>query len=124
MPLLGAREEPEWQPYAHEAFARASMSGRPILIDFYADWCLPCKELDRFTFADARVLDEAQRFVLLKADLTQFESRQVREIRDRFDVIGVPTVVFLDSRGNERQGLRVYGFEGAGAFLARMRQVR
>ncbi|MEK7284020.1 MAG: thioredoxin family protein, partial [Acidobacteriota bacterium] len=124
MPLLGAREEPDWQDYSPEAFARASLAGRPILIDFYADWCLPCRELDRFTFSDPGVREETERFVLLKADLTQFESRQVREIRDRFDVVGVPTIVFLDSRGEERQDLRLYGFEKAGAFLARLRQVR
>ncbi|OLE65796.1 MAG: hypothetical protein AUG03_02875 [Acidobacteria bacterium 13_1_20CM_2_68_14] len=124
MPLLSARAEPDWVPYSHEAFARASTSGRPILIDFYADWCLPCKELDRFTFSDPRVLEESRRFDLLKADLTQFESSQVREVRDRFDVIGVPTLVFLDAQGNERKDLRVYGFENPEAFLGRLRQVR
>jgi thiol:disulfide interchange protein DsbD len=124
MPLLGAREGPEWQAYSPEAFGRASLTGRPILIDFYADWCLPCRELDRFTFSDKGVIEETGRYVLLKADLTQFESRQVREIRDRFDVVGVPTIVFLDSRGEEREDLRLHGFETAGAFLARLRQVR
>jgi hypothetical protein len=124
MPLLSAREEPSWEVYSHEAFARASKTGRPILIDFYADWCLPCRELDRFTFSDPAVLEETRRFVLLKADLTQFESRQVGEIRDRFDVLGVPTLVFLDGQGVEHKDLRLYGFEEAGAFVARLRQVR
>ena len=71
-----------------------------------------------------RVLDETRRFMLLKADLTQFESPDVRQIRDRFDVVGLPTLVFIDGQGNERKDLRVYGFEDAPAFLARMRQVR
>jgi len=124
MPLLSAREAPPWEVYSHEAFARASMTGRPILIDFYADWCLPCRELDRFTFSDPAVLEEARRFVMLKADLTQFESHQVGEIRDRFNVLGVPTLVFLDGRGEEHRNLRLYGFEEAGAFVARLRQVR
>jgi len=61
---------------------------------------------------------------MLKADLTQFESRQVREMRERFDVVGVPTLVFLDARGEEHRDLRVYGFEEAAAFAARLRQVR
>ena len=124
MPLLSAREAPPWEVYSHEAFARASMTGRPILIDFYADWCLPCRELDRFTFSDPAVLEEARRFVMLKADLTQFESHQVGEIRDRFNVLGVPTLVFLDGRGEEHRNLRLYGFEESGAFVARLRQVR
>jgi hypothetical protein len=124
VPLLGARAEPEWAAYSQEAFARASTSGRPILIDFSAAWCVACKELDRFTFSDPRVLEETRRFVLLKADLTQYESPQVRQIRDRFDVIGLPTLVFVDGQGNERADLRLYGFEDAPAFLARLRQVR
>ncbi|HKB08323.1 MAG TPA: DUF255 domain-containing protein [Candidatus Polarisedimenticolia bacterium] len=124
MPLLSAREGPEWEHYTHEAFARASTSGRPILLDFYADWCLPCRELDRFTFSDAAVLEETRRFSLLKADLTQLESEQVRQIRDRFEVIGVPTLVFIDAQGNEHKDLRVYGFEDAQTLLARLRQVR
>ena len=48
----------------------------------------------------------------------------MRQIRDRFDVVGLPTLVFIDGQGNERKDLRVYGFEDAPAFLARMRQVR
>ena len=124
MPLLVERQGAEWEPYSHEAFARASAAGKPILIDFSAEWCLSCKELERFTFADPQVRAEAARYDLLKADLTQYESPAVREIRDRFDIIGLPTIVFVDSAGNERRDLRVYGFEDAGAFLARMRQVR
>ena len=124
MALLAARQGAQWETYSHEAFARASVAGKPILIDFSAEWCLSCKELERFTFSDPQVRAEAARYDLLKADLTQYESPAVREIRDRFDIIGLPTIVFVDSSGNERRDLRVYGFEDAGAFLARMRQVR
>jgi len=124
VPLLAARADAGWVPYSSEALARAGKDGRPVLIDFSAEWCLACKELERFTFTDPRVLDEARRFTLLKADLTQFESPEVRQTRDRFDVVGLPTLVFIDGQGNERKDLRVYGFEDAPAFLARMRQVR
>jgi uncharacterized protein len=124
LPLIQARPELQWMPYSHEAFARAGVDGRPIIIDFFADWCLPCKELDRYTFTDPGVVEEAQRFLLLKADLTQFESEAVGQMRERFDVIGVPTIVFLDGRGEEHKDLRLYGFEEAELFLARMRQVR
>jgi len=123
-PLLAQREEAPWEPYTHEAYARAINAGKPVLIDFSAEWCLSCKELERFTFTDKEVRADAARFVLLKADLTQYESPAVRQIRDRFDIIGLPTLVFVDSGGNERRDLRVYGFEDAPTFLARMRQVR
>jgi uncharacterized protein len=124
MPLLSAREGPEWEPYSDEAFARAAGGGRPILVDFYADWCLPCRELDRFTFSDPEVLEETRRFVLLKADLTQFESPGVRKVRDRFEVIGVPTLVFVDGQGQDHKDLRVYGFEDAKSMLARLRWIK
>jgi len=124
VPLLAARVDAGWVPYSPEALAQAAQAGRPVLIDFSAEWCLACKELERFTFTDRRVLDETRRFTLLKADLTQFESPEVRQVRDRFDVVGLPTLVFIDGQGDERKDLRVYGFEDAPAFLARMRQVR
>ncbi len=124
LPLVQTRPGPAWRPYSHEAYAAALSSGQPVIIDFFADWCLPCKELDRFTFSNPLVLDETRRFVLLKADLTQFESSQVRDIRDRFAVIGVPTIVFVDSRGQEPKDLRLYGFEEVPAFVARLQKVR
>ncbi len=123
-PLLNAREEPKWSAYSAEALGLAAQSGTPVLIDFTADWCVACRELERFTFSHTEVLGEAKRFTLLRADLTQWESPGIRAIRDRFGVSGLPTIVFLDGHGTERPDLRVYGFEDARDFLSRMRQVR
>jgi thiol:disulfide interchange protein DsbD len=124
LPLLGDRPRAEWAPHDDEALAAARAAGRPVIIDFTADWCPPCKELDRFTFTDPRVIEEAARFALFKVDVTSFESESVRVVRERHDVIGVPTIVFIDGEGRERADLRLYGFEGPEAFLARMRGVR
>ncbi len=123
-PLLRARPEVDWRPYSPEILEAARAAGRPVIIDFAAAWCLPCRELERFTFTDARVLVEAERFALLKADLTSFEAAPVREIRARFEVVGVPTIIFIDGKGIEKRDLRVYGFEAAARFVERMRQVR
>ncbi|MGH9748397.1 MAG: protein-disulfide reductase DsbD family protein, partial [Candidatus Polarisedimenticolia bacterium] len=124
LPLVQARPALVWEHYSHEAFGAPDSRGRPMIIDFSAEWCLPCKELERFTFTDPRVIEEGARFRLLKADLTQFESEHVRHMKERFQVVGVPTLVFLDGSGKEREDLRLYGFEPPEAFLRRLQQVR
>ncbi|HZM70116.1 MAG TPA: DUF255 domain-containing protein [Candidatus Cryosericum sp.] len=123
LPLVRAREAAPWEPYSETSFDSARAAGQPILIDFYAVWCAPCRELDRHTYSDARVLKELQRFALLKADLTNEESPLVQTLRERYDVYGVPTVVFIDRQGSDRKELRLTGFEPPAPFLERLRQV-
>jgi len=124
VPLVSARAEADWIPYTPEALDEARAAGRPVVIDFFAEWCLPCKELDRYTFSDAAVLAATERFALLKADLTSFSSEPVAELRERYDIIGVPTIVFIDGTGTERVNLRLYGFEEPAEFVERLDQVR
>jgi thiol:disulfide interchange protein DsbD len=123
LPLVRAREEAPWRPYSEATFEEARAAGRPILIDFFAVWCAPCRELDRHTYSDPRVLKEMERFTLLKADLTDEESPLVGALRERYEVFGVPTVVFIDRQGGDRKDLRLTGFEPPDPFLERLRQV-
>lgn len=84
-----------------KALARASSEKRPMLIDFTADWCLACKELDAKTFSEARVGQELGRFVAVKVDATNNDDPRVAATMTRFKVVGLPTVVLFDSRGQE-----------------------
>jgi thiol:disulfide interchange protein DsbD len=82
------------------AIAQARAEGRPIVIDFWADWCVACKELDRTAWADPRVQAAAARFVRLKMDGSQ-DSDAFQSVFDKYQVVGMPTVVFIDSSGRE-----------------------
>ncbi|MEJ5252496.1 MAG: protein-disulfide reductase DsbD [Chthonomonadetes bacterium] len=111
-----------WQPYSDEILQQAVAEGKPVVIDFYADWCLPCKELEANTFSDPRVAKAFEGVVALKADLTRDEDPAVKAVKERFKIVGVPTIVFLDGSGREQESLRLVQFEPPDAFLKRMAQ--
>jgi thiol:disulfide interchange protein DsbD len=96
--------------------ALASANGRPVLLDFYADWCVSCKEMDRFTFADPRVVSALGQFQLLRADVTANDDRD-RALLKRFHLFGPPGTIFFDGQGREVDGARVIGFEPGSRFL-------
>ena len=112
-----ASASPEWRPYDESAVAG---SGRPAVVDFSAAWCLPCRELDEKTFSDARVRRELEKRALFKADMTRSASPEVVALSQKYSILGVPTIVFLDASGAERSELRLVGFEEADAFLQRL----
>lgn len=100
-----------WLQYSEETLATARAQGRPVLIEFYADWCVPCKEMDRYVFRhpDFAAAALAHDFVLVRADLTNAKDPQVQRIGGQFRVFGFPTVTFLDREGRERRELRLEG---------------
>jgi thiol:disulfide interchange protein DsbD len=93
------------------------------VIDFSADWCLPCKELEHKTFNQPEVIDAARAVVPLRADLTRSGSDEVRKLREQYDIRGVPTIVFIDSTGKERADLRVVEFVDKEEFLRRLKDL-
>jgi len=111
----------QWKKYDKAA---VSSAGKPIVIDFYADWCIPCKELDEKTFSNRDVAGELGRFTRVKADLTKPEDPAVQELTKKYRIVGVPTIVFLDSSGRELDAQRLTGFEPPQQFLARLKQVK
>jgi thioredoxin:protein disulfide reductase len=110
------RELSGWQPYAPQVIG----AGRPTIVDFSADWCLPCIELERKTFSDPRVAQALSRRALLKADMTKIGSPEAAALTEKFGILGVPTIIFLDAAGQERTDLRLVGFENADRFLERL----
>ncbi|HCF57421.1 MAG TPA: cytochrome C biogenesis protein [Myxococcales bacterium] len=112
----------EWLTSEAQAIERARAEGKPVVIDFYADWCAACKELAKITFVDRGFVAEAQRFVLVKIDGTD-ETEEIEQLYEKYGVRGLPTVLFLDSSGKVRPELTVTGFLPAGKFTELMRQL-
>lgn len=110
-----------WQPYSNDILENSIQNNKPIIIDFYADWCIPCKELDKFTFTDENVINESRNFITLKADMTHFQSDETNLLREKYKIKGVPTIVFITASGEENEDLRLVGFEDADEFLERMK---
>ena len=100
-----------------ELDARAAQSGGKIVIlDFYADWCVSCKEMERYTFQDAKVQAKLKNALLLQADVTA-SSEDDRALLARFQLFGPPATLFFDRRGREQTDLRVVGYQDAEQFL-------
>ncbi len=120
--LANALREPgvTWDEYDTEWLNEARLSKRPVVIDFYADWCIPCIELDRRTFTDGKVIDALDDFVRLKVDLTHFDSPESEFIRKEFGIAGVPTIVFLNRAGDEVKSARFSGYMPPKDFLERV----
>jgi len=101
--------------------AAASAAGRPVMLDFYADWCVSCKEMERYTFTDAAVQAELARATLLQADVTANDAED-QALLQRFGILGPPTIVFFDAAGRERPEFRVVGFKQADEFRRHIAQ--
>ncbi len=110
----------QWFPYSQAMLDQAAREGKPVFIDFYADWCVPCKEMDVQTFATPDVATRSRDFVMLKVDLTSTEDPKAGDLRDKYQVKGVPTFVFLRPTGQEISDLRGTGFESKDVFLGKM----
>jgi thiol:disulfide interchange protein DsbD len=103
------------------AIAAANAAGRPVLFDFYADWCVECKRMERNTFTDAAVRDALSDYVLLKVDVTAQDDDDVA-LQRRFGIVGPPATLFFHCGSDERRDLRLVGYEGPAPFAERVRR--
>jgi thioredoxin:protein disulfide reductase len=110
----------QWASYTASAIEAAKAAGKPAIIDFGADWCTACKELDEDTFTDPRVVEQFKRFAAVRADMTHDQDPNVLALQRQYQVVGLPTVVFLGADGQERRELRLTGFVPPNDFLNRM----
>ncbi|CAH7225581.1 thiol-disulfide exchange protein DsbD [Vibrio chagasii] len=97
----------------------AKKLGKPVMLDFYADWCVACKEFEKYTFHQADVENKLSDFVLLQADVTRNMPQDI-ELLKQLQVLGLPTIEFWDSEGNHVPNARVTGFMPADVFLKHM----
>jgi len=125
-PLAGLAGEGPLRSATQTKFLRVSSTaeldeklrapGRPVMLDFYADWCVSCKEMESFTFSDARVKAKLDEMLLLQVDVTA-NTEADKQLLKRFSLFGPPGIVFFDAQGREIKGLRVIGYQNAERFL-------
>jgi len=116
------KQSPDWKVYTEENYSASIGSNKKIIVDFYADWCIPCKELDALTFSDKRVIELSKEFDTYKVDMTRSMSEETERIRNKFSIIGMPTVLLINSDGSE--SLRITGFINADEFIKLMNNVK
>jgi thiol:disulfide interchange protein DsbD len=125
MMLMNLQKEGiEWETYTDESYTEAIENNQAVMMDFYADWCIPCLELERSTFVDENVINATQNFRRFKVDMTNYESETSQQLRETFEVAGVPTIVFIGPDGEEIENARVVGFLNANSFMERVNMLR
>ncbi|RLB42345.1 MAG: cytochrome C biogenesis protein [Deltaproteobacteria bacterium] len=117
-----AEEGIKWIPYRQGLLQEAKAERKPVIIDFYADWCGPCREMDKTTFRDQRVKALIGKFFPIRVDLTK-QSPETKKLVQRFNVRGVPTVVFLRPDGTEVSSLRIQAYAPPYTFASKMAEV-
>jgi len=106
----------------HE-LAIAQEKGQWLMLDFYADWCISCKEMDKYTLSNSAVKQELLRFVLVRADVTD-NNAEAKALLKRFKLVGPPAILFFNKERQEDKGARVIGYQKVPKFLAQLKRLK
>lgn len=112
-----------WEDYHEGVIEQAGIAGKPVIFDFYAAWCTPCREIDTTTFHDPGVVALANQVTMIKIDLTSEVSPEYQTLLERYEIKGVPTVLFIDREGIERRDLRSVDYLPPEDFLKKMKEL-
>jgi len=114
-----------WNTYSEQLLHDAVTQNKPVIIDFYAEWCTPCREFEEIVFHHPDVVRQGKEdFIMVKVDVTQGGNPFHEQLLKQYDVKGVPTIIFLDAMGAERTDLRLVDFLPPKKFLVNMSSVR
>lgn len=110
-----------WVPYRASLILNAEKHHKPVILDFYADWCIPCRAMDESVFRDPDVVALSKKFLTMRVNLTRHRSGQKKLLKE-YSVRGVPTIIFINREGVEERRLRIQEFVGKEKLLSRMRE--
>ena len=115
-------ERIQWIPYSESILVGSEKSNRPVILDFYADWCGPCKALDKQVFSQPDIVALSKEFTTVRVDLTtRHEAQEI--LQKKYEIRGVPTVIFIKGDGSEERKLRVESYVDPEVMLKRMREL-
>ena len=114
----------DWQKYSKEVLAKAKADGKPVIIDFYADWCTACIEMEVKTFSDEKVQSIKDQFVWIKFDATDTSTSEFKVLQERYEIPGLPWFVFYSASGEHLKEFTLAGFENVEKFKERLKKVQ
>jgi thiol:disulfide interchange protein DsbD len=112
----------EWIPYDQAVISKAGEEGKPVILEFYAEWCGPCRAMERDVFADPELIKLSRDFITVRVDLTNVKAFH-NELLRKYQIRGIPSAILINSNGIEQRDLRIEGYVGKDVFLQRLRRL-
>ena len=110
-----------WVPYGKTVLENAAKNSKPVIMDVYADWCGPCKLMDKKVFADPEIIRLSESFIMTRIDITR-KIKDQDEVKEKYSIKGAPTIIFFDKKGRELPTLRIESEVGTAEFISHMKK--